>query len=289
MKQFTRKDFLKTTALGLLSTSVFGNNTGKTLQKKRYQIGACDWSIGNKSNLGSMEIARQIGLDGAQLSLGLKENNMHLRQKEVQKAYKSLAKIFDVSFTGLGIGELNQYPYKSDSQTDVWVADSIDVAKALDVSVVLIAFFAKGDLKNDKKGTDAVIQKFKDVMPKAEKLGITLGIESWLSAEEHMDIIDKVASPNLKVYYDVANSEKMGYDIYEEIVWLGKQNQICEFHFKENGALLGQGKVDFQRVKKCMDEIDYRGAIQIEGAVPKGDLLLPSYIKNNVFVRDLLS
>ncbi len=289
MKQFTRKDFLKTTALGLFSSAVFGNNAEQTTQRKQFQIGACDWSIGNKSNLGSIEMARQIGLDGAQLSLGLKENNMHLRQREVQKAYKTLAKIFNVGFTGLGIGELNQYPYKSDSQTDVWVGDSIDVAKALDIPVILIAFFAKGDLKNDSKGTEAVIEKFKDVIPKAEKMGITLGIESWLSAEEHMYIIDKVGSPNLKVYYDVANSEKMGYDIYEEILWLGKQNQICEFHFKENGALLGRGKVDFQKVKNCLDEINYQGAIQIEGAVPKGHLMLPSYIKNNAFVRDLLS
>ena len=120
-------------------------------------------------------------------------------------------------------------------------------------------------------------------------VGIIVGIESWLSAEEHMYIIDKVQSPNLKVYYDVANSEKMGYDIYNEIRWLGSKNRICEFHFKENGFLLGKGRIDFKEVKKCMEDIDYRGNIQIEGAIPDGSTMLPSYKLNNQFVRSLLS
>ena len=288
-----REQFLQRSALGIFAaitqTNTFHTEDEPKIMGKRFSIGACDWSISNTSNLGAMEMAKEIGLDGVQLSLGLKANNMHLRRKDVQEAYKSLAKIFQVGFTGLGIGELNNYPFKSDPQTDLWVADSIQVAKIFNIKAVLIAFFNQGDLKNDSKGQDAVIQKFKDIMPIAEKAGITLGIESWLSAEEHMHIIDSVGSPNLKVYYDVANSEKMGYDIYEEIRWLGKKNQICEFHFKENDALLGQGKVDFQRVKKCIDEIGYSGAIQIEGAVPPGKTMLESYLKNNRFVRDLVS
>ena len=288
-----RKQFLQQSALGIFAAMSHQNallsETQKNVTGKRFSIGACDWSISNTSNLGAMEMAKEIGLDGVQLSLGLKANNMHLRRKDVQEAYKSLAKIFKVGFTGLGIGELNNYPFKSDPQTDQWVADSIQVAKEFNVKAVLIAFFNQGDLKNDSKGQDAVIQKFKDIMPIAEKADVRLGIESWLSAEEHMRIIDAVGSPNLNVYYDVANSEKMGYNIYEEIKWLGKKKQICEFHFKENDALLGQGKVDFQRVKNCLDEIGYSGAIQIEGAVPPGKTMLESYLKNNRFLRDLIA
>ncbi|MGL4631442.1 MAG: sugar phosphate isomerase/epimerase family protein [Leadbetterella sp.] len=288
--KINRSTFLKSSAGAMVFGSIhktlleYQNDT-----KSRYTIGACDWSIDNMSNIGSMEMAKRIGLDGVQLSLGLKSNDMHLRQKDVQEAYKSLSKIFKVGFSGLGIGELNFYPYKSDPMTDNWVADSIDVAKSLGVKVVLLAFFEKGDLKNDPKGTDAVIQKLKDIVPKAEKKGIILGIESWLSAQEHMYIIDKVGSPNVQVYYDVANSEKMGYNIYEEILWLGKKKQICEFHFKENGALLGKGRVDFSKVLTCLQDINYSGAIQIEGAVPKGELMFDSYLKNNQFVRDLLA
>lgn len=124
-------------------------------------------------------------------------------------------------------------------------------------------------------------------MPKAEDKGIILGIESWLNAEEHMEIINAVNSPNLKVYYDVANSNKMGYDIYDEIRSLGKEN-ICEFHAKENGYLLGQGRVDFQKVRQAMDDIQYEGWVQIEGAVPKNADMFESYVLNNTYIRSVL-
>ncbi|NNE76049.1 MAG: sugar phosphate isomerase/epimerase, partial [Pricia sp.] len=179
-------------------------------------------------------------------------------------------------------------PYKSDKRAEQWVIDSIDVAQAMGCKVVLMAFFSNGDLKNDIEGTKETIKRLKKVVPKAEDKGITLGIESWLNAEEHMHILNAVNSPNLKVYYDVANSNKMGYNIYEEIRSLGKEN-ICEFHAKENGFLLGQGKVDFEEVRKAMDDIDYEGWVQIEGAVPEDADLFESYVHNNNYIRSILT
>ena len=126
----------------------------------------------------------------------------------------------------------------------------------------------------------------KKVAPKAEKAGVVLGLESWLSAEDTMRIMDRVGSPAVKMYYDVCNSTERGYDICKEIRWLGKKN-ICELHLKENGFLLGQGKVDLVRVRAAIEDIGYEGWFQIEGAVPaKGDLL-QSYIANQKYARSL--
>lgn len=252
--------------------------------KRRFKIGACDWSIGKANSVGAMEIASKIGIDGVQLSLGTEANNMHLRRKEVQEAYKKEAKKYGVAIGGIAIGELNNVPYKSDPRTEAWVSDSIDVAKAMGSHVVLLAFFHKGDLKNDPKGTKTVIERLQKVAPKAEKAGVILGIESWLSAKEHIEIINAVGSKNIQVYYDVANSHQMGYNIYEEIRWLGHE-QICEFHAKENGFLLGKGRIDFKEVRKAIDDIGYNGWIQIEGALPQKAEILPSYIENAKFMR----
>lgn len=266
-----------------LLLSIPGMESWKFPFASQYQLGACDWSLGYHSDPQALEEARLVGLDGVQVSLGKLENNMHLRQKNIQKKYKKMARKTGVKISSLAIGELNQYPYKSDPQTIPWVHDSIEVAKAMDCSVVLLAFFGKGDLKNDSAGQKEVIHRLREVMPAAEKAGIILGIESWLSAEEHMAIIDAVGSDALQVYYDVANSQKMGYDIYEEIKWLG--DQICEFHMKENGFLLGKGLVDFDRVRESLEAIEYRGWMQIEGAVPSGADRRNSNKKNAVYLR----
>lgn len=237
----------------------------------------------------AFEVAREIGLDGVQVSLGTEQNGMHLRRTEIQQTYLGTAKAAGLEVASLAIGELNRVPFKSDPRTPDWVSAGIDACTALKTRVVLLAFFGDGDLKGDKAGTDEVVRRLQVLAPKAEKAGVTLGIESWLSAEEHVAIIERVGSTAVQVYYDVANSEKMGYDIYREIRWLGKQGLICEFHAKENGFLLGQGRVDFAQVREAMEDIGYTGWIQIEGAVPDGAAMLPSYQANSKFLRKLLA
>ena len=216
--------------------------------------------------------------------MGSVDNDLHLRQPAVQRAYREAATANGVRIGGVALDLMNQIPYKSDPRTEQWVSDSIDVARALDVGVVLLAFFEKGDLRNDPDGQAEVVRRLKQVARKAEQQNVILGIESWLSAADHLRILDAVGSKNVQVYYDLANSTQMGYDILAEIRSLGRE-RICEFHAKENGFLLGQGKIDFPAVRKAMDDIAYAGWLQIEGAVPKGQPIVESYVQNVRFMR----
>lgn len=252
------------------------------MKEKGFKIGVCDWNLGKMADPGSFEVAKAIGLDGVQVSLGTAGNDMHLRKSEMQKKYLAESKKHGVEIASLAIGELNSVPYKSDGRTEKWVADSIDVCEALGVKVVLLAFFGKGDLRGDHKGIDEVVRRLKKVAPKAESKGVVLGIESWLSAWETMDIIERVGSRAVQMYYDVGNSHKQGYDIYEEIRWLGDKN-ICEFHAKDYDNLFGKGKVNFPAVRMAMDDIGHRGWIQIEGATPLG--LMESYKYNCSYLK----
>ena len=256
-------------------------------EKRRFKIGACDWSIGKMGETEAFEVARQIGLDGVQVSLGTAANDMQLRQPQILKQYRDAAQKSGLEVASLAIGELNTIPYKRDPRTIQWVRDSVEVCRALGVRVVLLAFFGNDDLRDDRAGIDEVVRRLKSVAPKAEAAGIFLGIESWLNAEQHLEILERVGSRAVKVYYDVCNSNDRGYDIYKEIRTLG--NRICEFHAKENGALLGQGKVDFQKVREAMDDIAYTGWIQIEGAIPDGRPMLESYQSNCKFMRRIFS
>lgn len=285
----TRRNMLKTSAAGLIGlglSSAFQPLFAGGPESRKFRISACDWSIGKRCDFTAMEFASVLGLNGVQISVVNTDDEVYLT-KDIRKKYRKLGRENGTRVSGLAIGQMNSTPFKSDPRTIDWVSESIDLAKKFDVKVVLLAFFGKGDLKGDEAGTKEVIRRLKTLMPKAEKAGIILGIESWLSAEEHMRIIDEVASPNLKVYYDVANSNKMGYDIYEEIAWLGKE-QICEFHFKENDFLLGQGRVDFDRIRSLIDDIGYEGWVIIEGATPKGMKIKDAYLANVKYVNSLM-
>ncbi len=254
--------------------------------KRRIKIGACDWSLGRMATPTCFELAKEIGLDGVQVSLGSVKDDMKLRRSEVQQQFKQAARDSGVEIASLAIGEMNNVPYKSDPRTEGWVSDSVEVMQALGMKVVLLAFFGKGDLTGDKEGTDEVVRRLKEVAPKSEKAGVILGLESWLSSEETVRIMDRVGSPAVKMYYDVCNSTDRGYNVSKEIRWLGRRN-ICEFHMKENGFLLGQGKIDFGRVRDAIEDIGYEGWMQIEGAVPPGGNVREAYKANYKFLRGL--
>lgn len=254
--------------------------------KRKYRIGACDWSIGKQSDVSALALAKTLGLDGVQVSLGTVQNNMHLRKKAVRKAYLQAASANGVYISSLAIGELNNVPYKSEPETEEWVDLSIDVAKAMGCRVVLLAFFGKGDINGDEAGIREVVRRLKKVAPKAEKEDVILGIESWLSADQLLAIIEEVGSTHVQVYYDVANATEMGYDIYKEIRQLGVR-YICEVHAKENGALLGQGKIDFPSVRNTLDEIGYEGWVVLEGGVPAGMGVEEAYSANVRYIRSV--
>ncbi|HSI33446.1 MAG: sugar phosphate isomerase/epimerase family protein [Phycisphaerae bacterium] len=233
---------------------------------KKFQIGVCDWMTGKGGTPDVLDWCAKMGIDGAMVSFGDPAAKFDLRKPEVRAAYAEAEKRSGAKVASLGMGVLNQIPYKSDPRTEQWVADAIDTAAAMNLRVILVAFFGKGDLKKDKPGTDEVIARFKKVMPRAEKAGVYLGIESWLSADEHLHIIESVGSPNLTCYYDVGNSLKMGYDIYKEIRRLGTKH-ICEFHAKDLADKgFGNGDVDFWEVRRAFDDIGYRGWFHLEGA-----------------------
>ena len=281
----SRREMIKK---GVLLAAASSNHDLFLKSAPKFRLGACDWSVGKSLNPEAFDRAKQIGLQGIQVSYNTGKDHAGLSVTETLNSIKEASKRTGVKVSSLAIGELNRVPYKSDPRTEEWVYNAITAAKALDVKVILLAFFNDGDLRNDDSGKKVVIERLKKVAPHAEKNGITLGIESWLSAQEHLDIINAVGSKSVKVYYDFRNSVDAGHDIFKEIPMLGKE-MICEIHMKENGQRLGEGTLDWPRIAKALKDIDYQGWMQIEGAMPPGADIIPVYQHNRKYLESLFS
>ena len=283
LRSFCRREFLATSA-GVAAAPLH-LSAHAPFEPNGFHIGVCDWNLRRQADPAALALAAKLGLHGVQVSFGKPGTGADLRQESAVKAYKAAEAEHGTRVASLGMGVLNQLPYKSVPETEAWVSDSIDAAKRLGVEVVLLAFFGKGDLKGDAAGTEEVIRRLKKVAPKAEDQGVVLGLETWLDVDEHLHILDSVDSSSVQVYYDVGNSLHRGYDIYREIRKLGRE-RICEFHAKDYaGKLFGQGHVDFWEVRRAMDDIGYRGWIQIEGRTPYG--LVDSYVHDGLFLKQL--
>ena len=289
MNNITRRQLLAGSISGLGALAVSPLLAGIARAKDQgapFKIGACDWSIGNTQKPEAFAVAKEIGLDGVEVSFSQPGSANDLRDELVRAKYREVCQATGLEISSLAMGMLNSIPYASDPRTEQWVADVVEVMPKLGVKRCLLAFFGNGDIKGKPELQQEVIRRLKKVAPQAEKAGVVLGIESWMNADDHLRILDGVGSPAVQVYYDVCNMTDMGYDIGKEIRQLGR-DRICEVHCKENGFLLGHGKVDLVKVKAALDDIGWTGWLVIEGATIGGKSLQECYTLNQKYLRSV--
>lgn len=289
MNSITRRQWLTRSVSGLGALAVSPLLAAVAQAKDRaapFKIGACDWSIGNTQKPEAFAVAKEIGLDGVEVSFSQPGSANDLRDAAVRTKYQDACQATGLEICSLAMGMLNSIPYASDPRTEQWVADVVQVMPKLGVRRCLLAFFGNGDIKGDRAKQDEVIRRLKKIAPQAEKAGVVLGIESWMNADDHLRILDGVGSPAIQIYYDVCNMTDQGYDICKEIRQLGK-DRICQIHIKENGFLIGQGKVDLPPVREAIADIGYRGWLVIEGATIRGKTLVECYQHNQKYLRTL--
>jgi len=293
----TRREFFGYSSKGIVGAALAGGlgaaTTGdahamsKVKAKVKFRVGAMDGTIGQGGNVQALAVAKEIGLEGVQIdaprvAAELFEQIVEEFDPHSQRQYKNMMEKSGVAVASICMGLLNSYPLVSDPRAPAWVSHTIEAAANLGAKVILVAFFGRGTLRTQEQ-KDKAAEILKRLAPKAEKAGVILGIENTLSAEDNARILDKIKSPAVQVYYDVANSTFGGYDVPREIRWLGAR--ICEFHFKDR-TLLGQGKVNYSAIRDAVQDIGYNGWIILEGANPLGGKISGAY--NAGFVRGLL-
>jgi L-ribulose-5-phosphate 3-epimerase len=273
-----------TAAAGLALTQL--RAVAEETRKSGMKFGMCDWSIG-RHDPSVFDVAREIGLDGVEVSIGYPEDGLQLRKPEVQKAYLEASRKTGLSIPSTAMGVLNNVPLMSEPKAALWVADGIEATAKLGAKSMLLAFFSKGELKeDDKENLRRVTEALIELAPRAEKAGVTLGFESYLSAKMLIGILDEVKSPGLQVYYDVYNNAHVKHNPLEEMRLLGRK-RICQVHFKDRPFLdPGSGTVDWPAVVKVLREIKYDGWIVLETGSPNKDIVADTK-KNLAYAKGL--
>ena len=159
-----------------------GQKTGYNLP-----LGVCDWTIGKTGDPAAFELAARLlprrrsgqprpqgrfaGPGGPRPAAGLprggrKSAHPHrlLRHRRSQRR-----------------------PAQERPQGRDVAGKGIEVAAAMEVKVILVPFFGKGELRNDPAGVDAVVAALKRLAPAAEAKGVVLALESYLSAGDNIE------------------------------------------------------------------------------------------------------
>jgi L-ribulose-5-phosphate 3-epimerase len=279
----TRRAFIgagASTALAALSLPGVASAT-----KVRFKVGVTDWNLKLEGKIESISLAKQLGFDGVQISIGKGKDKLPLSDPALQKAFLQESKRVDLKIESLCLEILHQNCLKSDPLGQRWVADSISVAKAMGVRVVLLPFFGRCALETAAE-MDKVGDVLKEIAPAAEKAGVILGLEDTISARDNVRVVDRTQSSAVLTYYDVGNSTNNGFDVVKEIRWLGSA-RICEVHLKDNPHYLGEGKIDFQAVIDALADVGFDGWAQLETDSPAS--VEADMRRNLKFIRGLIA
>jgi sugar phosphate isomerase/epimerase len=231
------------------------------------KIGATDWNLHQTAKLEAVALAKSLGFDGIQVSLGRAAGDkLPLDDAELQSRYIAAAKANDILINSTCLDVLHVNYLKNDKLGQRWVSDGIRVTRSLNTGVILLPFFGKGAL-NTAEEKLYVADVLRELAPEAEKAKVILGLENTISAADNLKILERVGSKAVQVYYDVGNSTNGGFDVVREIEQLGRKN-ICEIHLKDNPHYLGDGKIDFPAVVHAINDIEYRGFAVLETDSP---------------------
>lgn len=256
--------------------------------RPKLEIGVTDWNLHQTGKIEAVALAKQLGFDGVQVSLGRKPvgDQLPLADPEIQHKYVAESKAQGIPINSTCLDILHVNGLKSDPLGKKWVADSIPITRSLNAKVILLPFFGKWALAN-REEMDYTAGLLKDLGPEAEKAGVILALENTISASDNIRILDQAGSKAVQVYYDIGNSTNAGFDPSREIRQLGRK-RICQFHFKDNPHYLGEGKIDLAAVLHAITEIDYRGFANLETDAPSKSVEA-DLRRNLTFVRRVMS
>jgi len=280
----TRRSFL--TALGVAGATAVATSRLTALSTDiPMRIGIRDANLQKRADPGAFELAHRAGVQGVEVVINTLQDTVHLRDPRMQQRYRDASHAWGVDIPSIYGGTMNDVPLKSEPVAAIWLYDAIEIARHLGAGVILMAFFNKGELFPRKtEEMDRVVKVLQALAPRAEDMGITLGLEDTLSAADNLRIMERVGSPAIKVYYDVRNSWANGFDCPAEIRLLGNEN-ICGVHLKSGRELLETRELcDWDATAAAFKEISYDGWYILETSSPSGDAVVDARM-NVAYVR----
>jgi L-ribulose-5-phosphate 3-epimerase len=254
------------------------------------KIGAHSWLLETVYPLEeAMRRARAIGYDGYELDIGnFGGSGLGLQvlpdrlQPDERDAIRQAAHRAHIEMFSLCLGCLWHYPIAGNDDvyrvrgTEI-ISAAIPLAKELGAKCILMPTY-QPDGVSEAEAWRNMLKSLEPCVDLAEAAGVTLAIENniqpfLLRAVDLARMVDEVASPAFRVYYDVGNTSWIGADPAAEIVELG--DRIAQFHFKNRTSLRGTpgsevvsvnmpGIVQFEPVMRAIKEIGFDGRFVVE-------------------------
>ena len=169
-----------------------------------------DWNLGQRGDITKIALAREIGLDGIQVSLQFPTDGKTptLRDPKTQAAFKRAALDNGIQICSLAIGSpgKSRLPLHTNPAFAILLVEAVEVAHNLGTNNILLPILGDSHIDmTSQSQVDTFVAMMKEVARYAEKYGVVVGLEDWISAEDNIKLLDAIGSDYVAVYYDAHN------------------------------------------------------------------------------------
>jgi len=234
-----------------------------------YRVAVVDLMLLKRQKLGALPLAKTVGADGLELDMGglgdreTFDNKLavdSIRQQFLDKAGELHLGIASLAMTGFYAQSFATRP-----TYEHMLADCIQTMKQMHVKVGFLPLGVNADLSRHPELRPAVVERLKVVGRMAEQAGVTIGVETSLSAAEEVQLLKDIGSPAIRIYFNFANALDAKRDLYEELRTLGKDN-ICQIHCTNTDGVWLQNDtaINMRKVKETLDNMGWSGWLVVE-------------------------
>jgi L-ribulose-5-phosphate 3-epimerase len=285
----SRRDFVKQAAIGTAAAPALSRAQSPPASPLPLRVGMTDWNLGRRGDVTRIALARQIGLDGIQVSLTFPvDDSPHLRERKTQAAFKQAALEHEIQICSLAIGSpgKSRLPLHTNPAAAILLVEAVEVARNIGTTNILLPILGDSHIHmENQQEVDTFVAMMKEVARYAESAGVVVAVEDWISAKDNLRLLDAIGSDFVGLYYDAHNIKSKVNEPYGEPKLLGKR--IHQVHVKNGQKLLRDpGILDWPRLAQEYYEIGYRGWYVLETEAPSKDLIADTranleYVRKN--------
>jgi sugar phosphate isomerase/epimerase len=217
---------------------------------------------------GALERASQCRLDGVEVDMGplgkRPDFENKLRGDEFRSAYLKQAKELGLALSSFAMSAFYGQPVADHPKAEQFCNDWIDLMPKIGTNVGFLPVIFK---KEDERAAAfaKVVVLMKNVAPKAERAGITIGLNTPLDADANNKLLDNIGSPAVRIAYNCGEAIDEGRDVYAELKSLGKDRIAQVIPTLSDGVWLENDKrIDVPRLKATLDGIGWSGWLVLQ-------------------------
>ena len=272
-----------------------GQQADPQASEAQYRIAACDWMMLKRQKIGEFQLAKDIQADGVEMDMGPLGQREHfdnkLREAHFRQLFRHTADSLAIAVPSMAMsGFFAQSFLKRDNYREL-IDDCLQSMQVMGAKVAFLPLGGSGTAwQQPGEERTELVRRLREVGDMAHSRGMTIGIRTSLSACANLILLKEVASPGVKVYYNLQDAVDQRLNVCKDLKRLGAEN-IVQIHasLTDSVTLDRDPRIDLRKVKHTLDKMHWQGWLVVERSRDAQDVrnVRGNFSRNVAYLKEI--